>query len=693
MSNIVRISHPPRRCATCKSFLAKGNGADDVLNGSYVWKCAFCNHGQNLVRDDDSQSMPHDANQFSELSVDTFEYLQERRDPPPTASKRGAIVLIVDENIDHIDADWARVATHAVHAMAAEQGLRFMLMTVGSICSVMRRPALTRAETPVLEVMSVAHASSLPISEKEGFFLGDPPPLASPNGHAIGNGHAGFPSQERSGSFTDTAIRALTEPYGKDVGNDTASTPPRDEVDTQSPRKSVRLPSEMEHRRLDLAIGVAFELLNGTADMESSRIFSMITGSPTMSATAHQTGDGEVLTSSPSNEAKTTALAKVYEKVGAKAGERRLALDFLVFGVTQTFNAQLLLAVVKRSRGGMVHSAAHSFSSASALAEAACFLARRSTQMGVVSIRVSTPLVVSRVIGPAFPTAAAHTYTVPGIDGSIGFTVVLKTRNGVDEESSFGKCAVVQLATKVGLTTRVVTVRIPVAQSAIEFTNGMDAEISALVLGKACVVSGGGLVKPDVVAKSVDATVRQLIDKSEKTASVIRLLYELRRGSLVEEQLDRDHSLLLRSMFLRAEASLASLLMSPRLFTNTTTDETTGLMAEVPLEETQMTANAVLVLDTGLNIFVYVGDEASAEAEEGISGSASNVALHRSAPCQLWKLNPGVGADFVLNTYLSASDKNRSVRRAKKGIHRGFIGYCESISPGSKLVRALREHS
>lgn len=191
--------------------------------------------------------------------------------------------------------------------------------------------------------MSVDHALNFTVSDKQRLFVGYPPPMVSPNGHYGSNGPAYVYSQEESRPFSEAAILALTELYARDVGKDPETSPAQGEHDIQSLHRSARLPSEMQHRRLDLAVSVEFELLTVTADLESSLIISIITGSPTMSASLRQTGVGEVLSISPSQEAKTTALEKLYEKLGTKDGERHIVLDFLMFGVTQSSHVQIFL--------------------------------------------------------------------------------------------------------------------------------------------------------------------------------------------------------------------------------------------------------------------------------------------------------------------------------------------------------------
>lgn len=678
-ASIPRLSRLPNRCGTCGSFLAPANGAEAVKTGQRLWTCVFCGRDDNDSSDLATEVLD-DESKFPELSLDSVEYVHpESATRSPTG--RGAVILIVDENLDPEEAQWSRAAAAAVHASAAADGSRFALLTVSAGCSAAVKRRDHDSMAPALEMLSPKRARSLHPEEKERFFL-QPPHTEMP-------GHSGTHDESTLvRPYTDVFIRpwSLRSSITEHLGHET----PAKEGSDVPPKSRTRGLPEDKNRRLDIAIHVSFELISGMADPENSRVLCLLTGPPTLPPLPVESRPtGFFGKTGPDPEAEGVALSRLFEYIGTKAGDLRIALDFLCFGGSHGFAAAVLLAAAKRSRGGLVYAASHSFSTSLALAEAASFLSRRPTKPGVVSIRVSSPLVIARVIGPAFPTAAPQTYAVPGVDPTAGFTVVLKPKQGVEEDSDLPACAVVQLAAKSLELTRVVTVRIPVTNSIPQYLKSIDAEICALVLGKACVVSGGALFHPHIATRSIDVTVRRLLRGSEASAGVVRLLYELRRGLLIERQADPDCALILRSFFLRAETSIASLLMAPRLFSNAMSDEGTGLMAEVPLQKSYVTQTAVLVLDTGFNIFVYVGEYATAEAEEAISESARSVAAQRLVPCQLWKLRPGDDAEYLLDSYLSPADPVKMIGSGSP-TEQGFIQYCKSLAPDSITVRLMQ---
>lgn len=679
---VARVDRDAIRCGTCGSFLTSKNGGDAILKGAKTWTCCFCGRDENSV--DTTKNGEISATAYPELGIDVVEYAHVGSSGR-NSTGRGAIVLIVDENVEEEEVTWARAAIAAVHASAKERGLKFALLTVGAGCSVATGETDDDGMIPVMDLMSVERAKKLTPEEKEHYFLRIHAP--------------GFPDtssvQEDSGvqnsAFTDVFIRARMTPGTEELAGELGGLVVQD----NARNVRTRLALEKEQRRLDLAINVAFELISGMADAENSRVLCLVTGPPTFPPQASinsqfKAKPGRKVAANDYDE--SIALARLYEEIGIRAGDLRIALDFLCFAAPQGFASPVLLGAAKRSKGGMVHTAVHGFSAASSLAEAATYMSERSTVPGVVSIRVSTPLSIARVIGPAFPTAAPHTYAVPGIDPVVGFTVILKPKflpeePELEEVKPLPSHAVIQLAAKSLKSTRVITVQVPVTMETPEYLNNLDTEVSALVLGKACVVSGGALTQPLIAARSIDLSARRLLRGSETAAGVVRLLFELRRGLLIDRQINPDCGLVLRSFFLRGECAIASLLMSPRLFTSAMSDEGTGLMAEVPLEKSHISKGAVLVLDTGYNVFVYVGEEASAAAEEAISESARSVAAQRLSPCQLWKIYPGPDADYLLDWYLSPSD-SRGVTSSPTD--RGFIPYCKSLAPESITVQLLQ---
>lgn len=677
-----RVNRHAMRCETCGSFLAGRNGGAAVLKGAKTWICGFCGNDENAV--DTVKNGEISAIAYPELEMDVVEYAHVG-DSEKGAAGRGAIILVVDENLEEEEATWARAAAAAVHASAHERGLRFALLTVGLGCSAATERTDDNEMVPVVDMMSAEQVTKLSPEEKEQYFLR----FSAPGSRGTSSVQEEFSAHPNA--LTDIFIRARMAPENEKLAGDFG----RLNMQDNAKNVSTRLTPENEQRRLDVAINVAFELILGMVDAECSRVLCLVTGPPTLPP---QAGSDSQFGRQPGRKAVTSdydesiLLARLYEEIGIKAGNLRISLDFLCFAAPRGFASPILLGAAKRSRGGMVYTAVHGFSGASSLVEAATYMSEGSTVPGVVSIRVSAPLAVARVIGPAFPTAAPHTYAVPGIDPMIGFTVILKP-NFSPEESGFEEVkplpshALIQLATKSLKSTKVFTVQIPITMEVSEYLHNLDAEVSALVLGKACLVSGGALTQPLIAARSIDLSARRLLRSSETAAGVVRLLYELRRGLLIDRQTNGDCGLVLRSFFLRSECTIASLLMSPRLFTNATSDEGTGLMAEVPLEKSHITQGAVLVLDTGYNVFVYVGEEATVAAEEAISESARSVAAQRISPCQLWKIYPGPDADYLLDWYLSPSD-SRGV--TSSSTDRGFIPYCKSLAPESITVRLLQ---
>lgn len=628
-----------------------------------------------------------------QLSCDVFTLTQSVPNLSSPSPHRPAVVLIIDENFSDTATKFLSAAVTAVHNSAVSRSHRFVLLTVGAGCSAVPNGVLQSVTAPTVEALSLSRVASMSPAEKARYIYDGP----------SSNGDSFFSLDDLSSLFENVVTPRLS-PFGRDEWPQSGSASTSLSFNVKS---SLPNPPPGHQRRLDEAISVAFELLTGTCDLGNSRIISIISGPPTV---GKKTENGDSVDGDSSGAVHRHFLAKAYEKIGTKAHELQLCLNFLVFEEDDGFAAKVLLGAARRSKGGTIYCAVHSFASPKMIADAAVYLASRSTIGGVVSMRVSSPFVIARVIGPGFPTAVPHTYSVTSADSSVGFTVVLrglsddKNTNqdgGVSEaRRTKNNHAVIQLAAASGGICRVVTVRIPVVRSMEVFLSSLDVEVSSVVLGKACVVSGGGVTKPEVVAASVDATVRQLVENGGQSAiGVIKLLYDLRFGPLVERHFHTDQSVMLRSLFLRAECALAALLMSPRLFTNAVTNGNTGMMTEVPLERKFVNESSVAVLDTGLNVFVFAGKNSQPGAVEAITESARNVVAQRALPCQLWELSQNSAAEPILTTYLWNENNIASTtvpidEEQTKGHsgNKGFTEYLRSLSPEANLRRVLQGH-
>lgn len=683
------VTSHPLACSTCGAFLANANGGEALLQGASTWACGFCGRDDNDASSLTSRIMtaPH----VPQLSCEVFSFTQ----PVPTLSSpsphRPAVVLIIDENFSHKAAQFARASVTAVRNTAISRSNRFVLLTVGAGCSAVPNGVLQSVSAPSVEVLSSSRAASMSPSEKARYIYDGP----------LSDGDSLFSHGDLSALF-ENVITPRLSPFGRDEWRQACSASKSSGVDVKS---SLPNPSPSGQRRLDEAISVAFELLTGTSDLDNSRIISIISGPPTV---AKKTEKADDVGGVHSETFPVPSLSKIYENIGLRAHELRLCLDFLILEEEEGFAAKALLGAARRSKGGTVYCAAHSFASPKSLADAAVYLTSRSTVGGVVSMRVSSPFAIARVIGPGFPTASAHTYSVTSVDPSVGFTIVLRALADDKKSDESGKAsqtfrskkgfAVIQLSSLSAGICRVVTVRMPVVCSKEVFLSSLDVEVSSVVLGKACVVSGGGVMKPEIVATSVDATVRQLVEYGgQATAGVIRLLYDLRFGPMVEHYFQTDQSVMLRSLFLRAECVLAALLMSPRLFTNAVAEGNSGMMTEVPLERKFVNESSVTVLDTGVNVFVFAGENSQPNAVEAITESARNVVSQRALPCQLWEISKNSAAESILGTYLWTEnnvDKNAKlmgrVQPSEQSGTKGFTEYLRLLTPDSKLWHALR---
>jgi hypothetical protein len=354
--------------------------------------------------------------------------------------------------------------------------------------------------------------------------------------------------------------------------------------------------------------------------------------------------------------ASSAELRDKFEEIGDRAGEARIPLFFLSYGVAEDIGCDIraLHAAASRSRGGMVYGAPHGFPSRESLCTAAVHLANWSITPALISIRVSPPLRVDNVIGPAAETAAPDTFAVTSTDPTTGFVVVLgasaaKTQR--DGSSTGYDSTVLQLVVKSSLRTRVITLRIPITDDNTKFIGALDPEAAAIVVAKAEMVKAGGVDTHSYkFAAVLDTCIRKLIAHKPPIATVANLLFGLRRGPLVEPHVGLDEGLVLRSIFQRSECTISSLMMSPRAFYTTTG---AGAMAEGPSTPDLFNlGNALVVLDAGTIVFVWAGPHADSKLQESVVRSAKEVAVGRGLT-QCFVVHAGDEMDEVLQGYVT----------------------------------------
>lgn len=344
-------------------------------------------------------------------------------------------------------------------------------------------------------------------------------------------------------------------------------------------------------------------------------------------------------------------LEQVFEALGGRAGERRLGLFFICYGVEGGCDARALHAAASKSRGGIVYSAPHGFSSVDDLAKVAQHMALVSTSPALVSMRVSRPLRVAHVIGSASETAAPDTFSLAGADPGLGLVIVLEVDPVAASKPNFPVFAVLQLSTKSLTSSRVITLEVPFASERSQYLESIDTEIAAVVLGKLSLADAGGASANSYkLAGAVDSRVGRLLALSPPMVSIANLLFSLRRGPLIERHEGLDEALVLRALFHRADCKTSMLVMAPRVFTTSTN---AAAMAEnKPSAEIMTQSRTVSVVDAGISVFVWIGAESSAEAQESVVLSAQQLASVRGLT-QLYVVPENNALEDAMLAYLA----------------------------------------
>jgi hypothetical protein len=698
---------PLHRCGACGGYLARNNGATTLAPGdepgTAVWTCRLCGRC-NSVRGDMvalSRALPN---------ADTFECI----DAVPIGVGCGAVVVAVDAHLGVSEAaDVLRAVRSMFRAACVRGKQRFVLLVYGS------RVEAAVATTGVLEAVTPEAVETMSPGDKRARFFME--------GDAVAAAELVF--QVALSNVTPSPVVGITADRNGAADDELVVLP----------------------RRLDQAIEVAIQLLQGVVDPENSRVVSFVSGCPTISSAPEfdvpivtsisadddtmsgpgsanglddiqhgsdigganvgdsASGVGEATasddswlptwlssgfgylttdpvvdqrrTSAPSSSssrqrasrpkpADTTAgdLERVFESLGDRAGELRLALFFLFYAAEGECGARAIQAASSRSRG-VIYPAPHGFPTGGALCTAAAHMSMRSIAPALLSVRVSQPLRVARVIGSAVETAEQSTFTVAGSDANQGFVIVFEVDNVSSAHAPTH--AVLQLTAKSLQTTRVITLEVPLTTSLTQVLQTIDGEVAAIIMCKVCIndAPGGVSANSYKIAGALDLTARSLLSHAPPLVAALSLVFGLRRGPLVERHVGVDEGLALRAAFARADCSTSSLIMSPRAFS---TSSGADAMAEEKADTdllARMDDRTVVVVDAGLTMFVVWSGEGDQRVLNNVVESAYAVAMQRGMT-ELFVVRPTeTRLVAALHSYLTpCRDEGVEVGRVSSGL-------------------------
>lgn len=268
---------------------------------------------------------------------------------------------------------------------------------------------------------------------------------------------------------------------------------------------------------------------------------------------------------------------------------------------------------------------------------------RRSTGFGgLLEIRCSDDVVVTRVIGPGeeprgdsgvgqFRNDTSTAVRLLSVEDCQAFAITMELEDDIEESHVYFQIVARYTSVHQAEVTRVVTVRLPTTDSISDYLHSVDDEVAAVLIAKRTVLEAKTTRDVADMRASVDERVKDIaakfgsyIAKSKLRAfpsSLSRLpelLFHLKRGPLLGSIIGHeDERAVYRNLYLQAGFDLSLRMMAPRLLMH----REAGTFEELPAHDVAMQSDAVIVLDHGIDVFIWTGlrvvaDEArNAEAQ------------------------------------------------------------------------------
>ncbi|GFZ13673.1 Sec23/Sec24 protein transport family protein [Actinidia rufa] len=177
---------------------------------------------------------------------------------------------------------------------------------------------------------------------------------------------------------------------------------------------------------------------------------------------------------------------------------------------------------------------------------------------------------------------------------------------------------------------RVITVRLPTADSVSAYLESVQDEIAAVLIAKRTLLQAKTFSKAMDMRAIIDERVKGIASKfgSQMPKSKLyqfpnelsllpEFLFHLRRGPLLGSIVGHeDERSVLRNLFLNASFDLSLRMVAPRCLMH----REGGTFEELPAHDLAVQSDAAVVLDHGTDVFIWLGAELA--AEEGKSAAA-----------------------------------------------------------------------
>ncbi|GBG67818.1 hypothetical protein CBR_g939 [Chara braunii] len=262
---------------------------------------------------------------------------------------------------------------------------------------------------------------------------------------------------------------------------------------------------------------------------------------------------------------------------------------------------------------------------------------------GVLEVRCSGPVAITRIIGPAeaitdsqeesFPEDIVTSCGMSSVEENQGFVLCMELRDDVSQDHVHFQFVARYVNLERARVVRVITLRLPTTGSASTYLNAVVEDVAAVLIAKRTVVEA---LTPEDAADmklSIDERLKDIAlhfgtqmkgSKMRKFPSELHrlpeMLFHLRRGALLGSIVGHeDERAVLRNVFLQASFDLSLRMTVPRLLAHVQG----GTFEEVPAVNLALQSEVSLVLDHGTDVFIWMGLDVLADEAKSAGALAA----------------------------------------------------------------------
>ncbi|PKU70200.1 protein transport protein SEC23 [Dendrobium catenatum] len=584
------------RCQNCGAY---SNIYSEVLISSGQWQCVICKR-LNSSDGEYIAASKEDLRHLPEFSSPSIDYVQSGNRRPgyvPVSDSRmsAPIFLVIDECLDEAHLQHLQGSLHAF-VDSLPQNMRIGIITYGRTISIYD-----------FSEGSVASADVLP--------GGNSPSEESLKTLIYGTGIYLSP-MHASLSVVHTIFSSL-RPY------------------------RLNLPEAVRDRCLGAAVEAAMAIIQGPSADMSRGIIKRPGGNCRILVCAggpNTYGPGSVpsFLSHPNYPYMEKTAMKWMEHLGQGAHRNNIIVDILCAG-TCPVRVPVLQPLAKSSGGVLLLHDDFGEAFGVNLQRASI---RAAGSHGLLEIRCSDDILVTQVIGPGeeAPADAHETFKndssfciqMHSVEETQSFSLSMETKGDIRNDYVYFQFAVRYWNVYQADISRVITMRLPTVDSVSQYLGSIQENVVAVLIAKRTLLHAKTAADAIDMRITVDERIKDIASKfglllpksklvrfPKELSTLPEMLFHLRRGPLLGNIVGHeDERSVLRNLYLNASYELSLRMLAPLCLMH----REGGTFEELPAYDLSMQSNSAVVLDHGTDVFIWLGNELT--AEEGKSAAA-----------------------------------------------------------------------